>query len=95
MNLCQDGLTGAFCELCVNATSPTKYYSPADDLKVASCELCDASQALVILGFLFGCACVAGAFAYVGFCLYFRMSQARRKYLWWRVAQFARQAKVV
>jgi len=81
LSLCREGLTGAFCELCVNATSPTKYYSPADDLKVASCELCDASQALVILGFLFGCACVAGAFAYVGFCLYFRMSQARRKYL--------------
>ena len=79
--LCQEGLTGAFCELCLNATNPAKYYSPADDLKVASCELCDASQAAVILGFLFGCACVVAAFVYISFCLYFRLPEERRKHI--------------
>jgi len=97
LSLCQEGLTGAFCELCVNATSPNKYHSPADDIKVASCELCDASQLLVVIGFLAACAAIAGAVAYVGFCIYFRMSQVRRVYIAtrWRAYGFDTKLKQI
>ena len=74
--MCQDGLEGAFCQLCINASAGDTFYVKGEGETPAHCEPC-ADTAGVTGAIAGGAIAAALLFAYLGRATLHRISTGR------------------